>query len=93
MSFKPNRSVSRRGEIEDTMRNKRSERGWYLDTSGKINLTQKDGTLLPVKCEINEDWEREGSQKSSKLMASIFILEVEGIPYAESKRKEGEAKV
>lgn len=54
MSFKPNRSVSRRGEIEDTMRNKRSERDWYLDTSGRINLTQKDGTLLPVKCEINE---------------------------------------
>lgn len=66
MSFKPNRSVSRRGEIEDTMRNKRSERGWYLDTSGRINLTQKDGTLLPVKCEINEKTGREREVKRAQ---------------------------
>lgn len=59
MSFKPNRSASRRREIEDTMRNKRSEKDWYLDTSRRINLTQKDGILLPVKCELNEKTGRE----------------------------------
>lgn len=45
------------------MRNKRSERDWYLDTSGRINLIQKDGTLLPVKCEINEKTRGESEVK------------------------------